>query len=204
MMPKTVRIYGTAPNLIKTPPPQRGEEVWLSNSPLVYGKRFKRALTEWTRWFNIHSRKHIISTYPSGWQYYITEAHGRPVYTQVAQPELPSGVVFPGPAIQAAFALPDGRPNPYFTSTVCWLIALAILEGFERIELWGFRLTNDKRRYSACYEWERPGFFYWVQQARDRGIEVTYQKEVERLPFAPGDPTTYTGPLYGYDTKPEE
>ena len=82
-------------------------------------------------------------------------------------------------------------------------MALAIYEGFEQIELWGFQLKNTKARYSECYTFERPAFFYWVKQARDRGIEVTYQHEIEKLPFLPGDPTTYEGPLYGFSTKPE-
>ena len=88
----------------------------------------------------------------------------------------------------------------YFTCTVTWLIALAIMEDFDRIELWGFQLV-DKR--SGNHAFERPAFFYWVDQARKRGIEVTYQREIDAIPFVVGDPATYSGPLYGYETKPE-
>ena len=78
------------------------------------------------------------------------------------------------------------------------------MEGFERIELWGFALRDKPHKPHNCYKFERPCFFYWVKQARDRGIEVTYQKEVEKIPFEPGDPATYDGPLYGYSTTPDE
>lgn len=199
---RTVRIYGTAANLSKTPPALDGQEVWLANNPRGYQIRLPRALNEWTRWFNLHSRAWMLHKYPQGWKYYCEEAKGRPIYFQKAQPEVASSLAFPREEIQRYFAI-GGKPNCYFTASVCWMIALAIYEGFGRIELWGFALSNTKLRTGECYEWERPAFFYWVQQARDRGITVTYQREIEKLPFAPGDPITYDGPLYGYATKPE-
>ena len=144
----------------------------------------------------------MVSTYPKGFAYYQDEAHGRPIYFQKVQPDVAASQAFPRETIQRYFAI-DGKPNRYFTSSVCWMVALAIYEGFERIELWGFALRLTKPGRGDFYAFERPAFFYWVQQARDRGIEVTYQREIEELPFAPGDPTTYDGPLYGYATKPE-
>ena len=201
---KTVRIYGMAHNLTKSPPAPKGQGVWLSNSPGSYERRLPRALGEWTRWFNLHSRAHMLKAYPKGFNYYKTVSDGRPIYFQKIQPDVPASVVFPRERIQEAFKLPDGSPNRFFSCTICWLIAFAILEGFERIELWGFALRDNKANPGQCFAYERPGFFYWVQQARNRGIEVIYQKEIEKLPFKPGDPTTYTGPLYGYETKPEE
>lgn len=202
---RTVRIYGTAPNIRKTPPvpPNSGQEVWLANSPTTFEKRFPRALGEWTHWFNLHSRAWMLQTYPNGYAYLSHEAQGRPVYLQKAQPDIASSVKFPRKEIQEYFKTPNGKPNRYFTSSVCWLIALAIWQGFKRIELWGFKLSINKRRSGVCYAFERPAFFYWIQQARDRGIVVVYQREIERLPFEPGDPESYTGPLYGYATKPE-
>ena len=206
MRPKTVRIYGSAKNLRETPirtPEEQDIEVWMANSPTTILLRHPPAKEEWTRWFNLHSRKHITGTYPSGWSYYKDKAAGRPIYLLKQQPEIPTSVAFPREAIQAAFAPENGgRPMRYFTCTICWLLALAILEGFERIELWGYELRDTKP--GSAFAYERPCFFYWVQQARTRGVEVIYQKEVEKLPFLPGDPLTYTGVLYGYDTKPEE
>lgn len=194
-----------ARNLTKAPPlpPNSGVEVWLSNSPGTFARRMPDALPTWTRWFNLHSRQHILGKYPSAWEYWQHEAKGRPVYLQKKQPDIRTSIAFPRERIQQAFATAKG-PNRFFTCSVCWLIAFAILEGFERIELWGFALRDDKRKPGACYAYERPCFFYWVKQARDRGIEVTYQKEVESLPFLPGDPDEYTGLLYGYSTKPEK
>jgi hypothetical protein len=82
----------------------------------------------------------------------------------------------------------------YFTFSAAWLIAFAIYEGFKRIELWGFMLSQRKPLYAR----ERPCFFYWVEEARRRGIEVVYPAEVGE--GEAGDPFEYTGPLYGYET----
>ena len=204
-MPKTVRIYGMARNLKRTPPPEKGEEVWLSNNEHGYQIRLPRALGEWTTWFNLHSRAWIDSTYRKKSQWYIDNANGRPVYMLKSWPDIPTSIEFPGKKIQEYFATKKG-PNRYFTCSVCWLIAFAIMEGYERIELWGFALTDkpDKNRKNECYKYERPCFFYWVKQAQDRGIEVVWQKEVDNYPFEPGDPDAWDGPLYGYETKPEE
>lgn len=204
-MPKTVRIYGAAKNVREAPADVPDDvEVWLSNSPTTTQLRCPRALTQWTRWFNLHSKQHILGTYPSGWHYYQHKAEGRPVFLQKTQSDVKTSVAFPREAIQAKFATAKG-PNRYFTCSVCWLIALAILEGFERIELWGFALRDTKP--GSAFAWERPCVAYWIKQAQDAGIDVFYQTAIKDLYAAgamlPGDPDAYDGLLYGYSTKPE-
>lgn len=200
-MKKTVRIYGLARNLGATPPPVEGEEVWISNYHKSYYMRLGRLkeTQEWTRWFNLHSTEHMKYKYPAGYEWYSKQT--KPIYLRHVDPTIPSSVEFPRQQIQDFFGGPQiGSPGRYFTCSVCWLIALAIVEGFERIELWGFALVDKPHKPHICYKFERPCFFYWVQEARNRGIEVTYQKAIEKLPFEPGDPTTWTGPVYGYET----
>ena len=160
--------------------------------------RRPRSMDEWTRWFNLHSRAHILGTYPSGYHYYQTKAAGRPIYLLKAQPDIPTSIAFPYERIQKAFP----AAKRYFTCTVCWLIAFAVVEGFKHIELWGFELRDTKP--GSAFALERPCFFYWIKQARERGVEVVYQEAIKTLPFELGDPDTYDGPLYGYDTRPEE
>lgn len=203
-MAKTVAIYGMARNLRNTPRPLPGVEVWLCNQPSGYVKRLglDRATNEWTRYFNLHARSWIEKTYGKYNIDWLRDvANGRPLLLQKAWPDLPTSVAFPRHEIQNYFATAKG-PNQYFVCTVCWQIALAIYEGFERIELWGFAL-RDTKLPAERWGYERPAFFYWVKQAMDRGIEVIYQDAVKKLPFVPGDPDTYDGLLYGYGTRPE-
>lgn len=180
------------------PPAPPGTEVWLANWHKAYNQRLPRVLNEWTRYFNLHSRQHMNVTYPSGVEWYQSHDGSRPIYFQKHQPDIPGSTVFPRQDLKAFFG------HEYFTFSGAWMIALAIFLGFERIELWGFELRDKPDRGHECYKFERPCFFYWVEEARRRGIEVTYQPEVDQWPFEPGDPLTYAGPVYGYDTKPED
>lgn len=198
-----VRIYGMASNLAEALQAPPGVEVWPSNNPKGYKGRRPTTLQEWTRWFNLHSRKHMDSAYPSGVSWYKENDGKRQIYFQRHQKDIPGSTVFPRKELEKFFPEAIGpKRNFYATCSVCWLIALAIYLGFKRIELWGFALRDTKP--GEAYKWERPCFFYWVKQAQDRGIEVYYQSEVHALPFEPGDPSTYLGTVYGYDTKPEE
>ena len=201
---KTVRIIGTARNAKELPPVAGEAEVWTSNGTMSMKLRCPQAMALWTRWFNLHSHKHMTWTYPSAYHYYQTEAKGRPIYLLKVQPDVPTSVAFPREQIQEFFRTANG-PNRYFTCSVCWLIAFAIMEGFERIEMWGFELRDTKP--GSAYAYERPCVAYWIKQARDRGIDVFYQAALEKLyadgKMVPGDPDTYNGKLYGYSTKPE-
>lgn len=201
---KTIRILGMANNLGDMPPSELGMEVWASNSHRGYLKMLPRIFKdhEWTRWFNLHSRSHMRETYLSTLMWFLTQDGSKPIYTQKFWPDIPGCVEFPRQFIQDYFATEKG-PNCYFTCSIAWLLAFAIISNPRRIELWGFTLQDKPDRKNECYKFERPCFFYWVQQARNRGIEVWYQSEIEALPFEPGDPDTYDGPLYGFGTKPE-
>ena len=195
---KTVRIYGMAPNLRQTPiPPKDGTEVWLSNWHKGYLQRLPRALTEWTRYFNMHSKRHQLKKYPAGHKWYQDHAHKGRIVLRDPDPDITPSEVFPGPELQAHFSTDNGKPQRYFTCSACWFIALAIYEGFERIELWGFEVRATKPAYS----YERPCIAYWIREAEARGITVWTPPEMIRpTPEETGDPNTYTGPLYGYET----
>ena len=141
-------------------------------------------------------------TYLSSFMWHLTQDGSKPFYTQKFWPDIPGCIAFPRKFIQDYFATAKG-PNRFFTCSVGWLLAFAIICNPKAIELWGFMLKDKPDRSNDCYKFERPCFFYWVQQARNRGIKVAYQQEITDLPFVPGDPDAYMGPLYGYSTKPE-
>lgn len=193
---KIVRIYGMAPNMGNASPPPAGVEVWCSNDKRGYQQRYPPALQEWTRWFNMHSRRHQQETYLDCYRWYQSLPTDKPIYMQRVNPDIPASVEFPCLEIQEYFKT-SSKPQRYFSFTGAWLMALAIYLGFERIEMWGFEIKSTK----PAYAWERPCFFYWVDEARRRGIDVWLPPEL--IITDAGDPNTYTGPLYGYETKPE-
>ncbi|MGE3341486.1 MAG: hypothetical protein AB7J46_06355 [Candidatus Altimarinota bacterium] len=130
-------------------------------------------------------------TYPRIITWYKNQT--KPLYFQRHQPDIPASNPFPFTEIQEAFN------TRYFTCSAAWLLAFAILGGFTHIELWGIEVAKRK----AAYAWERPCLFYWIEEARRRGITVWYPDWLDWDFTEAGDPTAYEGKLYGLETKPE-
>lgn len=191
-MAGTVQILGFAPNVAKVPDVP-GAERWGINHPSGYRKRgAPQVLETWTRWFNLHSLGHIFATYPrhGNLNWYTSQDGSRRIYLQYPDHRIPGSVMYPRETVQACFER-NGQPENFFTCSAAWLIALAILEKFQRIELWGFAARGK-------HESQQPGLAFWVQRARNHGIEVVVPPGVD-LGEAPDNPQ-YTGPLYGYET----
>lgn len=75
-------------------------------------------------------------------------------------------------------------PIGYFTSSVCYALALAIHQGYERIEFWGIDMNSNTE-----YIYQRDGIALFMGIAIARGIKV----------FIPQDCAMFAAPLYGYD-----
>jgi hypothetical protein len=189
---KTVRIYGMADNLV-LPPVVPGTEHWLCNDPVMsYSRTWAEAQSVWTRWFNLHSIDHIKCLYFRGYAWWAGQTDStKRIVLQEKDANIPLSEAFPKDDIIRFFE------TRYFTFTTAWLIALAIYEGFERIELLGFRLDPRNPRYAR----QRPCFFYWVEEARRWGCEVIIPEDVGWE--APGNALDYPGELYGYETRCE-
>jgi hypothetical protein len=54
-----------------------------------------------------------------------------------------------------------------FTSSVSWMMARAIAEGFESISFYGIDMNH-----SSEYKAQRDAFFYFYGRAEERGIEI--------------------------------
>jgi hypothetical protein len=203
---RTVQILGAAPNIERCPKALAPDtERWCLNNHKIYENHlFPAALPTFTRWFNLHSRKQIEKLYPRSLTWY--REQGKPVYLQERAEDIPTSRTFPRDEIMSVLA------TRYFTSSVAWLMAFAMLtKEFDRIELWGFYLSQTRapigddselRPGDSLHGRQRPCVAYWVKRARDAGIDVWYQPEVDTFgPFVPGDAANYQGPLYGYETK---
>lgn len=78
----------------------------------------------------------------------------------------------------------------YFTCTFAYQIALAILDGFEEIGLWGVSLHLGTPRERLL---ERACVDYWIGFAEGHGITVSEDSGCARRPY-----------LYGYDYEDEK
>jgi hypothetical protein len=194
---KTVQILGTAPNLHKTLP-LLDKERWGCNSVGLFVKRWRpnpepNPMLTYTRWFNMHSRGHMLRTYPDWYWWYGDAVAPKRIVLQEIQPDIPRSERFPKEDVMAYAG------HAYFSHSAAWFMALAGYEraaginDFGRVELSGFLLRRDHQ-----YDHERPCFFYWVERLRREGVEVVLPDDLEVSEG--GDPLSYTGPLYGYET----
>ena len=75
--------------------------------------------------------------------------------------ELPESVFYPVEKIVEVF-------GPYFSSTISWLIALAIYEGCDELGLWGVDMIGEGE-----YNYQRAGCEHYLGIAKGKGIKVT-------------------------------
>lgn len=159
-------------------------EVWGLNQLYRYTPRADR-------WFEIHTRevfeKDLVrDTDYVGW----LRAAPMPVYMTQTHPDIPMSVRYPAERIMAAFS--SGRD--YFTSTPSFMVALALLEGFTTIGVYGIDLIVGRE-----YEFEKCCMEYWLGVAQGRGVtleiptEAALLKQTHRYGYQ--DSGSFMGPL---------
>lgn len=111
---------------------------------------------------------------------YVTWLATTPRVVAMIEPvrELPRSVAFPKDECLAEFG-----PYP-MTSTVAWMLALAMLQRPAAIGLWGIDMAASGEYWS-----QRPGCQFLMWLARERGIEIVVPPESDLL---------QPPPLYGF------
>lgn len=134
-------------------------------------------------WFEIHPMWHNAKLSPV----YAEWLRGQPfVYMQKVLPEYPGSVAYPLDRVKDAF-------GPYFwTGSVSYMLALAILEEPEAIGLWGF---------SQCPELahQKPSIWHFITEAKRRGIEIVASDELLEPPSLYGNPPDMADGTWGVD-----
>ena len=168
---KTVAITGMAATSCSLAPfDDEDVELWGLNEGHAF-KWMKRA----TRWFQIHGS--------DSWKRYIAKREVRghfnwlkkntweiPIYMQHQQEIIPNSVSYPLHDVVGK-VFPNFRRGEdtvkYFTSTFAYMMGIAVLEDFERIEIYGFEMADDVEyvKQKACAE-------FWLGYAMGKGIEI--------------------------------
>lgn len=145
-------------------------EIWTMNDAWSWIPRA-------TRWFELHS-DYIYEwelRRPARHLEFLKEFQG-PVYLLEARADMPNSVRFPiEQAIQTI-------GYPYLTSSVAYMLALAIMERPAEIGIWGIELATRSE-----YEEQRPCVEYLMGLAAGRGIPV----------YLPDNCLLRSGPMYG-------
>lgn len=167
-MAKQVCLLGSAPSSLTLAPFANPDwEMW-GCSPGVYG-----VAPRTDRWFELHR-------YEPGQVWFSPEycefLKNHPcVYVAEEKPHhLPNGKLLPLREMIQQF-------SPYFfTSSIAYMMALAIMEGYERIGLFGIDMAA-----ASEYKDQRLGCQYFALLARARGIEVGVPPESDLFRPAP-------------------
>lgn len=179
---KKVAIVGFASSTrLKAPYDDQSWEIWGMNQLYRYIPRL-------TRWFEMHQHEgphSYVSDMVPGTDYirWMRECPV-PLYMVSARPDFPTSITYPLDQMLAEFG------TDYFHSSVDYMLALAISEGFEEIGVWGIDMAHDTE-----YEHQKPSGSFWIGVAKGRGIKVTIPPESALLRKAH---------RYGYEPLPED
>lgn len=161
----TVALVGFAPTNRDLAPWDNPEvEIWGCNE--AYNFSFMK---RWTRWFQLHPFESFSRDGNHNDQNHYAwlkeqksvEDGGFPIYMQKCFADIPASVPFPLDEIQTKFG------TDYFTSSFAYMIAMALYEGFTRIEIYGFEMKSESE-----YFHQRSNAEYWIGIARGMGVEI--------------------------------
>ena len=168
-------------------------EIWGSNESHIFLKRYDR-------WFQMHPRnwnqekvvasngKFALDTYGRGQPHvdWLTQC-GVPVYMQAIDERISTSVVYPLGTITEAMGVPniDGIKFPYLTSTMAYMLALALHEGVGEIRLAGIEMALGTE-----YVHQKPCLEFYLGMAIGKGVNVV------RSPMGSG---MLAAPLYAVD-----
>lgn len=153
-------------------------EIWGLNDAY----RVENFMRRWDRWFQLHTLDYLATQdgTPRDVEHiqWLKQKHDFPIYMQKHFSEVPSSVKFP---LRDVLKLIGRR---YMTSSFAFMFGLAWLEGFERIELYGF----DMKTFTE-YADQRPNTEYLIGKAEGAGVDV----------FIPPQSSLCKGKMYAYD-----
>ena len=158
------------------------DEIWKSEADEIWTVNWawRYDIPRIDRLFDMHPRWHLEAPgdqMEDHWEW-LQEPHDFPIYMMEHFDEVPSCKIYP---IEDVI---ENIGRPYFTSSISYLLALAICEGFATIELYGVDMAN-----STEYAYQKAGCEYLLGVAEGRGIEIVL----------PDNSKLLRSGLYGYD-----
>jgi len=141
-----------------------------------------------TRWFQIHDKSIFTRGHTTNHWQWLQEDHGFPIYMQRNYDDVPNSVKYPLREVQdkliGNFIRGEERIKKLFSSTFNYEVALALYEGFERIEIYGIEMLGEGE-----YGWQREAMAFWLGKADSMGVDI----------WIPESCTLLNQLLYGYE-----
>ncbi len=154
--------------------------------------------TDQVQWFQLHRRGYggEFGEYPGardGTHAEWLTKQTCPIWQWETDPLIPSSRAYPIREVLNMRHPLTGEllcPERYMNNSISWMLALAILQGYQQIGLFGVDMAMDGVHGESEYGWQRPSVEFWIGVARGLGIKVVMPEVSEVLKC---------GYLYGYD-----
>ncbi len=147
-------------------------------------------IQRWDELFQIHARwdftRNDNFNDPLHWEWLQEQDGTRPIWMQEQFEDIPGAQSYPldeATALVAKVWIGDKQVQ-YFSATMPYMVAKAIVDGYERIELWGFEMSSGTE-----FNYQKPSSLFWLGVAAGRGLEI----------YTPPGCKLFQGPLYGYE-----
>jgi len=194
---KSVAIIGFSKKTLKYARFSNANEYWTMNHVFLTRTNYIKKID---RLYEIHAREWYLrgeQTKSARYDKWLQQKHPFPIYMQEKEVDtelIPSSVRYPFEEICETL-LPgliktDGKKQismKYFTSTVALMLAHAIYDGFDQIELYGVDMDSDTE-----YSYQKAAGEFWIGYALGRGAKV----------ITPIKSSLYEAPVYGYENVP--
>lgn len=189
MANKRVTIMGFAPSWAETKFEDPTMEVWTLNEAYNLLKTVNVPVARISRWFEIHDPNSPSKNTPEHINF--LKNCPVPLIMQKHYPEYPNSIEYPREEVKSMlnenFIIDDiGSPFTEWSNSISWMIALAILEGYEEIWITGVDMAQTQE-----YAFQRSSASALIAFAAGKGIKVLIPRTSELCKF-PQD--------YGFET----
>ena len=161
---KKVVIVGNGPSRVNAP---HDGEVWTMNNHCL--------LWDWqpTAVFEMHPDALVTDRYSPEYRHWLRQPHTFPIYMHKADPDIPASVTYPRQEIYYGQFVTKGdrKIADFYSTTVPYMLALALHQGYRRVELWGVDLKATARQA------HRDCVFFWMGILGAYGVDIYIPEE---------------------------
>ena len=192
---KTVAVVGFAESSLVFAKDSKADEMWSVNFAWDYG------VPRIDRLFEIHPIEVLVYNANLGKRDkkhldWLQQEHDFTIYTYAdytgehildgvidSPPRIPNSVPYPFEKLDGIFENLHRQNRPtqiYMPSTVSYMLAMAIFEGFERIEMYGIEMAG-----STEYMYQKAGTEALLMYAMGKGIEIYFPEHCKLMNIKP-------------------
>ena len=143
-----------------------------------------------TRAFDPHPRSRWADELPHRIELY--RSRDIPLYLHEAHDDVPTSIAYPKDEVGDLIGK-NIEGKPYIESTVAYMMGLALLEGAEKIGIYGVEMAS-----TGEWAYQRPNMEYLIGFARAKGVKILLPRGTQVLSSA------WKCGIYGFmDPKPE-